>query len=159
MCPCNPAASQQTAHQKDTTCSISQCIAAVKSDDTDALDEAVRGPCACGYSWPTCTRPLHALALDAQAERLEKIERYVGAFSTALALVRLDPASAVVSTMAHPSTSLHRLTRCNRATAVPRGSSLTCSRTALRRIPPSLARSLPSLEEMAPRPPFAFDAC
>jgi hypothetical protein len=106
MCPCNPAANQQTTHQKDTTCNISQCIAAVKSDDDDALDKAVRGPCGCGYSWPTCTRLLHALALDAQAERLEKMERYVGAFSSALALVRLDPASAVVSTMAHPSISL-----------------------------------------------------
>jgi hypothetical protein len=105
MCPCNPAANQQTTHQKDTTCNISQCIAAVKSDDDDALDKAVRGPCGCGYSWPTCTRLLHALALDAQAERLEKMERYVGAFSSALALVRLDPASAVVSTMAHPSIS------------------------------------------------------
>ena len=105
MCPCHPAANQQAAHQKDTTCSISQCIVAVKSDDADALDKAVRGPCACGYSWPTCTHSLHALALDAQAERLEKMERYVGAFSTALALVRLDPASAVVSTMAHPRTS------------------------------------------------------
>jgi hypothetical protein len=71
-------------------------MAAVKSDP-DALYQVTKGPCACGYSWPSCTRPLHVLALDALADCLDKAGQYTGAFSVALATIRLDPASAVVS--------------------------------------------------------------
>lgn len=97
MCPCDPAGSGKTRHGKDKTCCISQCVAAVKDKDPNALYKVATGPCACGYTWPTCTRPLHVQSLDALAECLEKGEQYVSAFATALSIIRLDPGTAVVS--------------------------------------------------------------
>ncbi|KAK0635317.1 hypothetical protein B0T17DRAFT_38050 [Bombardia bombarda] len=90
MCPCSPA-----SHGKDKSCNILQCAAAVKDADPDALYHVARGPCSCGFQWPSCTRPLHIQAVDTLAECLERARHYLAAFSTALGLVRLDPASAV----------------------------------------------------------------
>ncbi|KAK3309131.1 uncharacterized protein B0T15DRAFT_509519 [Chaetomium strumarium] len=95
MCPCDPAGSGKTRHDKDKSCNISQCIDAVRSDNPGALYEVAKRPCACGYSWPSCTRIEHAIALDALAECLTKAGQHVSAFSTALSIIRLDPASAV----------------------------------------------------------------
>jgi hypothetical protein len=97
MCPCDPAGNGKTRHAKDKSCNIAQCVAAIKSKDRDALYEVAKVPCACGFVWPSCSRQLHLLALDALAECLEKAEQFVSAFSTALSMVRLDPTSAVVS--------------------------------------------------------------
>ncbi|KAK4241638.1 hypothetical protein C8A03DRAFT_30221 [Achaetomium macrosporum] len=95
MCPCDPAGNGNARHGKDKSCNISQCIDAVRSDDCGALYRVAKGPCACGYSWPSCIRPEHAIALDALAECLDKAGQHVSAFSTALGIIRLDPASAV----------------------------------------------------------------
>ena len=95
MCPC---AGSQARHGKDKSCHIQQCVAALKKeDDPNALYQVAQGPCACGYSWPACARPSHALALDALAECLDKAEQHLSAFSTALSVVRLDPTSPMVS--------------------------------------------------------------
>jgi hypothetical protein len=104
MCPCDPAGSGKTRHGKDKACHISQCVAAVCLNDPEALRQVAQSPCACGYSWPACSRPLHVPALDALAECLEKAGQHVSAFSTALSIVRLDPASAVVSFAVIPNT-------------------------------------------------------
>lgn len=92
MCPCSPA-----SHGKDKSCNISQCIAAVRGSDSDpdSLYRVAIGPCSCGFKWPSCTRPLHLEAVDTLAACLEKAKRYTAAFSTALGLIRLDPASAI----------------------------------------------------------------
>ncbi len=103
MCPCDPAGSGKSRHGKDKACHISQCVAAATSKDPEALRQVARGPCACGYSWPACSRPMHVMAQDALAECLEKADQHVSAFSTALSTVRLDPASAVVSLPAGPN--------------------------------------------------------
>ncbi|KAK4153205.1 hypothetical protein C8A00DRAFT_43831 [Chaetomidium leptoderma] len=95
MCQCNPAGNGKTRHGKDKSCHISQCIGAVNSKDADALYKVAKIPCACGYSWPSCVRPLHMMALDALAECLDKAEQHTSAISTSLAMIRLDPASAV----------------------------------------------------------------
>ncbi|GAB1313877.1 hypothetical protein MFIFM68171_04087 [Madurella fahalii] len=95
MCECNPAGREKTRHGKDKSCNISQCAAAVQGRDPDALYQVAKGPCACGYTWPSCTRPLHIQALDALAECLEKAKQHTSALSTALSIIRLDPASAV----------------------------------------------------------------
>ena len=91
MCACNPA-----SHGKDKSCNISQCILAIQDTDPDALYRVATGPCSCGFVWPSCTRPLHLQAVDTLAECLEKTGHYAPAFSTALGLIRLDPASAIV---------------------------------------------------------------
>ncbi|KAL2131833.1 hypothetical protein VTI74DRAFT_4577 [Chaetomium olivicolor] len=95
MCPCNSATSSANRHGKDKSCNISQCTVAVQSKDSDALYQVASKPCTCGYAWPSCTRPLHAVALDALAVCLVKADQIVSAFSTALSIIRLDPASAV----------------------------------------------------------------
>ncbi|KAH6844995.1 hypothetical protein B0I37DRAFT_173400 [Chaetomium sp. MPI-CAGE-AT-0009] len=95
MCSCDPAGEGKRRHAKDKSCHISQCMLAVNSDDPYALYEVANGPCTCGYRWPSCTRQLHAVALDALADCLDKAEQYIAAFATALATIRLDPASAV----------------------------------------------------------------
>ncbi len=101
MCSCEPAGGGKTRHGKEKSCHISQCVAAVRHKDPDALYQAAQVPCVCGYSWPACSRRLHMLALDALADCLEKGGQHVSAFSTALGMVRLDPASPVVSLEAH----------------------------------------------------------
>ncbi|KAL2157110.1 hypothetical protein VTH06DRAFT_7025 [Thermothelomyces fergusii] len=95
LCPCEPAGNGKQRHGKDKSCNISQCMAAVKSHDPDALYQVARGPCACGYSWPSCSIPMHAVALDGLADCLFRAEQYTAALSTALATIRLDPTSAV----------------------------------------------------------------
>lgn len=97
MCECNPVGREKMRHGKDKSCNISQCTAAVQSRDPDALYQVTRGPCTCGYIWQTCTRPLHIQAVDTLAECLEKAKQHISALSTALSIIRLDPASAVVS--------------------------------------------------------------
>ncbi|KAL2018009.1 hypothetical protein VTK56DRAFT_1389 [Thermocarpiscus australiensis] len=92
LCPCEPAGNGKARHGKDKSCHISQCIAAVQGDP-DTLYRVAQSPCACGYSWPSCTQHLHALALDTLAACLQRAEQYVSAFSTALSVIRLDPAS------------------------------------------------------------------
>ncbi|KAK3328322.1 hypothetical protein B0T19DRAFT_187122 [Cercophora scortea] len=89
QCPCAPA-----AHGKEKSCNISQCTAAVQSSDPDALYNVASGPCRCGFSWPRCTRSVHIEALDTLADCLARTNHYVAAFSTALGIIRLDPASA-----------------------------------------------------------------
>ena len=69
---------------------------AVQSPDPDALYHAVRTACPCGFAWPSCPQSLHAQAVDEMAECLERTKRYAAAFSTALGLIRLDPASPMV---------------------------------------------------------------
>ncbi|KAK4104314.1 hypothetical protein N658DRAFT_493816 [Parathielavia hyrcaniae] len=95
MCACDPAGNGKARHPKDKSCNISQCVAAVKSKDANALFDVTKVPCVCGYVWPSCSHELHLVALDALAECLEKAEQYVSAFSTALSMVRLDPTSAM----------------------------------------------------------------
>ncbi|KAK4122508.1 hypothetical protein N657DRAFT_622045 [Parathielavia appendiculata] len=95
MCVCDPAGNGKMRHGKDKSCNISQCLAAIKSKDADALYRVSKVPCACGYVWPSCSHQAHLLALDALAECLEKAEQHVSAFSTALTMIRLDPTSAV----------------------------------------------------------------
>ncbi|KAK4246770.1 hypothetical protein C7999DRAFT_41840 [Corynascus novoguineensis] len=95
MCPCDPAGNGKQRHRKDKSCNILQCMAALKSNDPDALYRIAQGPCACGYSWQSCTLPQHAVALDALADCLFRANQYTAALSTALATIRLDPASAV----------------------------------------------------------------
>lgn len=92
LCPCRPV-----SHGKDKSCNISQCIRAVRESesDPDSLYRIATGPCSCGFKWPSCTRPLHLEAVDALAACLEKSKRYTAAFSTALGLIRLDPASPI----------------------------------------------------------------
>lgn len=85
---------------------------AVKADDPDALRQVAKGPCTCGYLWPSCSNPLHALALDQLASCLDKAKQYTAALSTALSIVRLDPTSAVVS-LKNPY-SVHVILRVNR---------------------------------------------
>ncbi|KXX73115.1 Protein DIA2 [Madurella mycetomatis] len=95
MCECNQAGGEKMRHGKDKSCNISQCAAAVQSRDPDALYQVARGPCSCGYIWQSCTRPLHIQAVDALAGCLGKAEQHISALSTALSIIRLDPASAV----------------------------------------------------------------
>ncbi|KAK3325226.1 hypothetical protein B0H66DRAFT_114780 [Apodospora peruviana] len=90
MCPCTP-----TSHGKDKSCNILQCIRALRDPDPESLWRMVAGPCSCGFVWPSCTNPLHLEAVDILANCLEKTKHYAAAFSTALGLVRLDPASAI----------------------------------------------------------------
>ncbi|KAL2264709.1 hypothetical protein VTJ83DRAFT_7219 [Remersonia thermophila] len=95
MCPCHPNGAAPSRHPKDKSCHISQFLKALENPNLDILHEVARTPCPCGYAWPSCTRPQHAVALDTLAECLEKAGQYVSAFSTALSIVRLDPASAI----------------------------------------------------------------
>ncbi|KAL2175794.1 uncharacterized protein P884DRAFT_205071 [Thermothelomyces heterothallicus CBS 202.75] len=95
LCPCDPAGNGKQRHGKDKSCNISQCMAALKSNDPDALYQVAKGPCTCGYPWPSCSIPTHAVALDALADCLFKAEQHTAALSTALATIRLDPTSAV----------------------------------------------------------------
>ncbi len=99
MCPCSANADGgQARHGKDKTCNVHQWVAALDhEDDPDALYLVSQGPCACGYAWPGCAYPLHAVALDALAECLEKAGQHLSAFSTALSIIRLNPISSVVS--------------------------------------------------------------
>lgn len=97
MCKCNPGANGKPRHPKDKSCNISQCMAAVRSKDPDRLYRVAKSRCACDYAWPSCTRPLHARALDTLADCLSRADQHVSALSTALAVVRLDPGSAIVS--------------------------------------------------------------
>ena len=97
MCPCEPAGEGKQRHPKDKSCHIAQCMEAVNSGEPFALYEVAQSLCRCGYRWPSCHRQLHAKALDALADCLDKAEQYVAAFAVALATIRLDPASAVVS--------------------------------------------------------------
>ncbi|KAK3370288.1 hypothetical protein B0H63DRAFT_486672 [Podospora didyma] len=90
LCPCEP-----DTHGKDKSCNILQCITAVQDSDPDALYNVVQGPCSCGFEWPSCTYPRHIETLDTMAECLEGAQAHVAAFSTALGLIRLDPASPV----------------------------------------------------------------
>jgi len=69
----------------------------MEEDDLEALDNVAHGPCACGYKWPSCVLPTHALVLDALAECLDKAEQHLSAFSTALSTIRLNSRSAIVS--------------------------------------------------------------
>ncbi|KAK3301379.1 uncharacterized protein B0H64DRAFT_383357 [Chaetomium fimeti] len=94
-CPCEPAGEGKLRHAKDKACHIAQCMLAVNSGDPFALYQVANTPCTCGYRWLSCTRPLHAVALDALADCLDKAGQYIAAFATALATIRLDPASAV----------------------------------------------------------------
>ncbi|KAJ4306116.1 hypothetical protein N0V88_000912 [Collariella sp. IMI 366227] len=94
LCPCH-ASDGKARHGKDKSCHISQCITAVQGKERSALYQVAGRPCACGYSWPSCPRQLHALALDALADCLAKADQFVSAFSTGLSIVRLDPVSPV----------------------------------------------------------------
>jgi hypothetical protein len=106
MAPSDSAAATSNGmarHGKDKACHISQFIAALQSEDPEhpkALCQLASQPCSCGYSWPSCPRILHAVALDALAECLNKADQHVNALSTALGTIRLDPACAVVSLLA-----------------------------------------------------------
>ncbi|KAL1842012.1 hypothetical protein VTJ49DRAFT_6178 [Mycothermus thermophilus] len=95
MCPCHPHGAAPSRHPKDKSCHISQFLKALENPNLDILYEVAQAPCPCGYIWPSCTRPQHAVALDALAECLDKAGQHVSAFSTALSIVRLDPTSAV----------------------------------------------------------------
>ncbi|SPQ22220.1 818364c0-cff4-44bf-b55e-63408245de96 [Thermothielavioides terrestris] len=105
LCPCMAPSDSAAAtsngmarHGKDKACHISQFIAALQSEDPKhpkALCQLASQPCSCGYSWPSCPRILHAVALDALAECLNKADQHVNALSTALGTIRLDPACAV----------------------------------------------------------------
>ncbi|KAK0719567.1 hypothetical protein B0H67DRAFT_573451 [Lasiosphaeris hirsuta] len=88
VCPCSP-----TTHGKDKSCNILQCTVAVRNPDPGALLEVANNPCTCGKRWPSCARSLHTQAADTLVECLEKAKRHVAAFSTALGLIRLNPAS------------------------------------------------------------------
>ncbi|KAH6649755.1 hypothetical protein F5144DRAFT_635901 [Chaetomium tenue] len=95
MCPCEPAGQGKQRHPKDKSCHIDQCMLAVNSGDPYALFEVAKSPCTCGYRWPSCTHQHHAAALDALANCLDRDAQYVAAFAAALAIIRLDPASAM----------------------------------------------------------------
>lgn len=120
MCQCREK--ERSRHGKDRSCNISQCTAAILSEDRDALYQVANRPCACGYAWPSCTGAPHVLALDALAECLYKAEQHVAAFSTALGIIRLDPASAVVSIffVALPDSHLWLMRQCRATAASPR---------------------------------------
>ncbi|KAJ4419034.1 hypothetical protein N0V85_001206 [Neurospora sp. IMI 360204] len=61
----------------------------------DALYRAAKEPCPCGFVWPSCTDLFHIRAVDSLADSLDKQEKHVAAFSTALGLIRLDPAHPI----------------------------------------------------------------
>ncbi|KAK3403193.1 hypothetical protein B0T20DRAFT_400264 [Sordaria brevicollis] len=86
-CPCKPG-----SHGPNKACHISQCVAAVYEESPDALYRAAREPCPCGFVWPSCTDVFHICGLDHLAYSLDKEGKHVAAFSTALGLIRLDPA-------------------------------------------------------------------
>lgn len=129
MCECSAAKDEKARHGKDKSCHISQCLIALQSEDPDALEQVANGPCACGYPWPTCARPLHAQSLDALAECLNAAEQHVNAISTALGIIRLDPASAMVCQAGQTFQTQVRMTDCSvsaRATAELLRSSGNC---------------------------------
>ncbi|KAK4144316.1 uncharacterized protein C8A04DRAFT_11618 [Dichotomopilus funicola] len=95
ICPCDPEGQGKQRHGKDKSCHIIQCMEAVKTNDPAALRQVAECPCTCGYPWPSCNNPQHALALDQLANCLDKAKQYTAALSTALSTVRLDPTSAV----------------------------------------------------------------
>ena len=100
MASSSSSSSSSSSHGKDKACHISQCVKAVRElkrddGDPDALYCVATSPCSCGFKWPACSLPLHAQAVDTLCECLEKAEKHVAAFSTALGLIRLDPASAI----------------------------------------------------------------
>lgn len=66
-------------------------MTAVYEESPDALYRAARESCPCGFVWPSCTDLFHIRAVDALADSLDKQEKHVAAFSTALGLIRLDP--------------------------------------------------------------------
>ncbi|KAL2261321.1 hypothetical protein VTK26DRAFT_4393 [Humicola hyalothermophila] len=92
-CRCSPAG--KARHQKDKSCNIQQCLTALRSKNLGALYKVAKNPCVCGYEWPSCDFLPHARALDMLAERLKSSGQYVSALSTALSIIRLDPASCV----------------------------------------------------------------
>lgn len=154
MCPCDPGGNGKQRHRKDKSCNILQCMAALKSNDPDALYRVAQGPCACGYSWQSCTLPQHAVALDALADCLFRANQYTAALSTALATVRLDPASAVVSLAGTCAFKDLGLTQTDRATAVELRSSGTCSRTRLRSLALPRPVSPPSFSAKVTKSPL-----
>jgi hypothetical protein len=157
MCPCEPAGEGKQRHAKDKSCHIAQCMGAVNSDEPFALYEVAQGLCTCGYRWPSCGRQLHAKALDALADCLDKAEQYVAAFATALAIIRLDPASAVVSIMGIRRRGrlllTDGLTRSDRGTAVvPESSGTSSSLPPRTLVPLGVAPWLSFLTDMPARP-------
>ncbi|ESA42542.1 hypothetical protein NCU10476 [Neurospora crassa OR74A] len=89
-CPCKPG-----SHGNNKACHISQCVTAVYEESPDALHRAATEPCSCGFVWPSCTDLFHIRAVDSLADSLDKQEKHVAAFSTALGLIRLDPAHPI----------------------------------------------------------------
>ncbi|CCC11278.1 unnamed protein product [Sordaria macrospora k-hell] len=90
LCPCKPG-----SHGNNKACHISQCVTAVYEESPDALYRAAKEPCPCGFVWPSCIDLFHIRAVDALADSLDKQEKHVAAFSTALGLIRLDPAHPI----------------------------------------------------------------
>ena len=85
-------------HLKTTrTCNIVECVTAVQGDDLGALSALHENPCSCGFDWSACEQPLHAETVDKLAECLEEATLYTRAIQAGFYLVRLDPASPVVS--------------------------------------------------------------
>jgi len=84
-------------HLNKRSCNITQFFRAVQSTDAEALETLVCSPCLCGLVWPSCTRGLHARAIDELVECLDQAGRVGAALSVALGLVRLDLASPMVS--------------------------------------------------------------
>jgi hypothetical protein len=84
-------------HLGKRACNLGQCVRAIIRSDNDAFEATARGPCSCGFVWPSCARSLHAEAIDELAKCLEQAGRLAAAFSVALGLIRMNLASPIVS--------------------------------------------------------------
>ncbi|KAK0614265.1 hypothetical protein B0T14DRAFT_570217 [Immersiella caudata] len=79
-------------HLSKRACNLAQGVRAVIRSDNEAFETTARSPCSCGYVWPSCSRSLHAEAIDELAKCLEQAGRLTAAFSVALGLIRMNPA-------------------------------------------------------------------
>ncbi|KAK0670522.1 hypothetical protein QBC41DRAFT_301414 [Cercophora samala] len=94
LCSCNKSGTKQARHGKDKSCHLKQFVNGVWSKDLDAVYDVAKGPCSCGFVWPSCSSPEHLEALDLLTECLETEGHYISALATGLGLIRLRPTSA-----------------------------------------------------------------